>query len=200
MDILNSKVVFQTQKRLYGNCDFTPENVSAADGDLSSMGIGLKQLYLNKLNAGWTIGQLVGDPYDQLGESPLARYLMQARDDQYRLTETKRTKYWCRGKEGGINFDLPTEAQWEYCCRGGSTNPVPPSYNLGDKFEEHFDPLDLIAWYKFKVIGSLPEPERFCAWRVSKMLFGIGKDKEQINNVYEKEDEPTQPRQPPMMR
>ena len=58
---------------------------------------------------------------------------------------------------------------------------------MGDKFEENFEPLDVMAWYKFKVIGSLPEPERFCTWRVSKMLFGIGKDKEQINNVYEKE-------------
>ena len=118
-------------------------------------------------------------------------YLMQARDNKKGLSSTDRKKYWCAGKEGGINFDLPTEAQWEYCCRDGSATSVPPISNLGDTFEDNNESLDLIAWYKFKVIGSKPEPERFCAWRVSKMLFGIGKDKEQINNVYEKEEEQT---------
>lgn len=92
---------------------------------------------------------------------------------------------WCSGKTAGINFDLPTEAQWEYCCRLGTTPAVPPSYDLGDTFETNHAGLDLIAWYKYKVIGSEPEPERFCAWRISKMLFGIGKDNELVNNVYE---------------
>ena len=92
---------------------------------------------------------------------------------------------WCSGEAAGINFDLPTEAQWEYCCRLGSTTALPPNYNLGDVFETNHPGLDLIAWYKYKVVGSLPEPERYCAWRISKMLFGIAKDTEQINNVYE---------------
>lgn len=92
---------------------------------------------------------------------------------------------WCSGETAGVNFDLPTEAQWEYCCRQGSTSAIPPSYNLGNVFETNHPGLDLIAWYKYKVIGSLPEPERYCAWRISKMLFGIAKDTEQINNVYE---------------
>ena len=92
---------------------------------------------------------------------------------------------WCSGEAAGINFDLPTEAQWEYCCRLGSITALPPNYNLGDVFETNHPGLDLIAWYKYKMIGSLPEPERYCAWRISKMLFGIAKDTEQINNVYE---------------
>ena len=67
----------------------------------------------------------------------------------------------------------------------GSTSALPPNYNLGDVFETNHPGLDLIAWYKYKVIGSLPEPERYCAWRISKMMFGIAKDTEHINNVYE---------------
>ena len=180
MDILNSKVVYQTQQRVYGsgNPDTVENYVSAIEREMAR-GKTLDE----------AVNTIKGAEYETtFGESPLMPYLMQARDDKKGLSNTDRKKYWCSGKEGGINFDLPTEAQWEYCCRDGSTVSVPPVSNLGDTFEENYEPLDLIAWYKFKVIGSKPEPERFCAWRVSKMLFGIGKDKEQINNVYEKEE------------
>ena len=177
MDILNRNVVFQTQKRIYGTAN--PDTVANCESAIDSA-------------AGSTIDERVdsikGNEYDELGESPLLPFLMTARDNKKGISKRDRTKYWCSGKEGGINFDLPTEAQWEYCCRTGSTSAIPPDFNLGDKFEESFSPLDLIAWYKYKVIGSLPEPERFCTWRISKMLFGIGKDKEHINNVYEVDD------------
>lgn len=120
-----------------------------------------------------------------MGETYVMTYLMDARDDALGLTKKARRNTWCNGVEAGINFDLPTEAQWEYCCRAGDTYAFPREHDLGLNFEERNEALDLIAWYKYKVIGSLPEPERFCTWRVSKMLFGISKDKEQINNVYE---------------
>ena len=78
MDILNNNVVFQTQKRIYRNCDYDSRNTGPADEVTSGhpQGIGLVNYYKSLLDSGTPLDDIPGAEYDEFGESPLAKYLM----------------------------------------------------------------------------------------------------------------------------
>lgn len=87
---------------------------------------------------------------------------------------------WFTGASAGLNFDLPTEAQWEWCCRQGTTNAMPNGSNLGSLVDGPSSELDLVAWYRYATENQVPQPERFAAWRVSRLWFGIDQSDDSI--------------------
>jgi len=56
----------------------------------------------------------------------------------------------------GITFDLPTEAQWEYACRAGTTTAWNNGTGISTNAVGVDANLDLLGWYKGNSNDSLP--------------------------------------------
>lgn len=66
-------------------------------------------------------------------------------DDAHAFCEHLNRQYAGR-LPAGYRFDLPTEAQWEYACRAGTTTALNNGKNLTSE-DERCPNLDEVAWY-----------------------------------------------------
>ena len=88
-------------------------------------------------------------------------------------------------------FDLPTEAQWEYACRAGSPNSI---YN-GKEISDATKPcgnLDEVAWYYYNAYGTTQKvgSKKPNAWQIYDMLGNVSEIcLDDLRDSYEAKDE-----------
>lgn len=66
---------------------------------------------------------------------------------------SKLNKITRKTRPEGYVFDLPTEIQWEYACRGGVESAIYNGKNLTNA-EDDCESLNEVAWYSFNAMGS----------------------------------------------